>query len=174
MLNPTTGWCSYSTFGPDLDENELIENENGLKLLLALWRDGAELVPGVLGKDNKLNGEGPLPRRAAAERPGHRTSARRTAIRPVPWPYNADGDHNAGFSRRSTTIVRVEPLPEGTTDIDPLEAGWQYVDESKIVVYGAIDPLPTILTKMDDLLAALDSSSSTSFKKSHLPEPADD
>jgi hypothetical protein len=33
----------------------------------------------------------------------------------------------------------VEPLPEGTTDIDVLEAGWNYVDQGKIIVYGAID-----------------------------------
>jgi hypothetical protein len=33
----------------------------------------------------------------------------------------------------------VEPLPEGTTDIDILEAGWNYVDQGKIIVYGAIN-----------------------------------
>ena len=83
---------------------------------------------------------------------------------PFPGPTIRNGDHNAGFSPRSATIIKVEPLPEGTTDIDLLEAGWKYIDESKIVVYGAIDPLPTILSKMDALLATLKSSSSKSFK----------
>ena len=58
------------------------------------------------------------------------------------WPYNANWDHNGGSATRSATIIRVEPLPEGTTDIDVLEAGWQYVDEEKIVVYGAITETP--------------------------------
>jgi hypothetical protein len=37
------------------------------------------------------------------------------------------------------TIIRVEPLPAGTTDINILEAGWSYVDNAKIIIYGAID-----------------------------------
>jgi hypothetical protein len=41
------------------------------------------------------------------------------------------------------TIVRVEPLPAGTTDIDLLEAGWAYVDQEKIIIYGAIDGTDT-------------------------------
>jgi hypothetical protein len=37
----------------------------------------------------------------------------------------------------------VEPLPEGVTDINTLEAGWPYIDQEKIVVYGAIDGTDT-------------------------------
>lgn len=33
----------------------------------------------------------------------------------------------------------MEPLPEGTTDINALESGWNFVDAEKIVIYGAID-----------------------------------
>jgi hypothetical protein len=164
LLNPTTGWCSYSEFGEELEDNDPIENEDGLKLLLALFRDGAKLVDGALGKDNKLNGEGPfrvVPPQKIPGPPDQRSTSSNNAL---PWPYDSKGDHNAGFSPRSATIIKVEPLPEGTTDIDLLEAGWKYIDESKIVVYGAIDPLPTILSKMDALLATLKSSSSKSFK----------
>ena len=56
----------------------------------------------------------------------------------VKWPYDHDLDHNAGSCSRSATIIRVEPLPPGTTDIDILEAGWNYVDQEMVVVYGAI------------------------------------
>ncbi|MEJ2657137.1 MAG: hypothetical protein P8012_08055, partial [Desulfobacterales bacterium] len=52
---------------------------------------------------------------------------------------NFDWDHNAGASSRTVTIIKIEPLPEGTTDIDVLEAGWAFVDQKKIIVYGAID-----------------------------------
>jgi hypothetical protein len=37
------------------------------------------------------------------------------------------------------TIIKVLPLPAGTTDIDVLEAGWQFVDQAKIIIYGAIE-----------------------------------
>ena len=52
----------------------------------------------------------------------------------------SSNDHNAGFSSRTVTMIKVEPLPAGTTDINTLEAGWPYVDEKKIVIYGSIDP----------------------------------
>jgi hypothetical protein len=50
-----------------------------------------------------------------------------------------EGDHNAGACSKSATIIKVEPLPPGTTDIDVLEAGWSYVDNDKVIIYGAID-----------------------------------
>jgi hypothetical protein len=56
------------------------------------------------------------------------------------WPYDdMGGDHNAGACSKSATIIKVEPMPAGTTDIDVLEAGWSYVDQEKIIIYGAID-----------------------------------
>jgi hypothetical protein len=48
-------------------------------------------------------------------------------------------------------MIKVEPLPAGTTDVDTLEAGWNYVDQGKILLYGAIDPLDTLLLKMNVL-----------------------
>jgi hypothetical protein len=48
-------------------------------------------------------------------------------------------------------MIKVLPLPAGTTDINTLEAGWPYVDEEKIVIYGSIDPYP-----MDNLNRSLD------------------
>lgn len=145
-LNATDGWCDYgapSCAGrSDLD---LIVNENGLKMLLAIKRDGQNLIPGVLGDDNKLSGEGPfrvVPPQKAPSPPDQSSNA---ANQDVVWPYNYDWDHSAGSATRSATIIRVEPLPEGTTDIDILEAGWEFVDEGKIVVYGAIaDPNPPV------------------------------
>lgn len=71
------------------------------------------------------------------------------------WPFDGNADHNAGFATRSTTILRVEPLREGTTDIDALEAGWNYVEEGKILIYGAIDLYETIMVKLADLQAVL-------------------
>jgi hypothetical protein len=62
------------------------------------------------------------------------------------WPYNNNWDHNAGYSSRSATIIKVEPLPPGTTDINVFEAGWDLLDEGKVVVYGALEPMHSSLT----------------------------
>ena len=141
-LNPTSGWCDYSASSCiGRNHGDLITNQNGLKMILAFKREGIDLLPGVLSQDNKLDGEGPfrvVPPQQVANAPDQSSNS---ADQDVVWPYNNDWDHNAGASARTVTMIRVEPLPEGTTDIDVLEAGWNYVDEEKIVVYGAIEDL---------------------------------
>lgn len=114
---------------------------DGLRLLLALRAEGKDLVPGVLGPDNKLvsASEGPFrvvsPQKIVGPPDQPSTNPTQGSI----WQYDSAADHNAGFSSKCTTIIKVEPLPAGTTDIDVLEAGWFYVDQAKIVVYGAIE-----------------------------------
>ncbi len=135
-------------------------------MLLAIKRDGQYLTAGVLNTQNKLDGEGPfrvVPPQKVPGPPDQRSTASNPSL---PWPYNPNADHNAGFSSRSVTMIRVEPLPEGTTDIDPLEAGWSYIDTNKIVVYGAIDPIPTILEKLDALATSIGQISGKVFKNS--------
>ena len=61
-------------------------------------------------------------------------------------------------------------MPEGTTDINVMEAGWPYVDEAKIVVYGAIDPVPNILEKLDALEATLEAASKKDFRNRAFKE----
>jgi hypothetical protein len=137
------GWCDYSSPLVAGRANEsVIFNSEGLKLVLAFKRDGEYLAPGVLNLQNKLDGEGPfrvIPPQKIPGWPDQRSSSKNQS---VDWPYNENADHNAGFSSRTVTMVRVEPLPAGTTDINTLEAGWPYVDEKKIVIYGSINPYP--------------------------------
>ena len=114
-------------------------------MLLAFKRDGEYLTPGVLNLQNKLDGEGPFRVVPPQKNPGP-PDQRSTASKPTDptvwvWPYNNANDHNAGFSSRTVTMIKVEPLPEGTTDINTLEAGWPYVEEKKILIYGAINSL---------------------------------
>jgi hypothetical protein len=133
-------------------ENEsAIFNPEGLKMLLAFKRDGEYLTLGVLNLQNKLDGEGPfrvVPPQKTPGWPDQRSTSTNTN---VIWPYKSSNDHNAGFSSRTVTMIKVLPLPAGTTDINTLEAGWPYVDEEKIVIYGSIDPYP-----MDNLNRSLD------------------
>lgn len=136
------GWCDYgSRFAAGRSNGEPIVNPGGLRLLVALRADGIDLAPGYLGSTNALVNEGPFrtitPQKVVGppDQPKPRSSS--TLI----WPYDTNADHNAGYSVKAATIVRVEPLPPGTTDVDVLEAGWKYVDEGKLVVYGALEQL---------------------------------
>jgi hypothetical protein len=166
------GWCDYSA--PSVsrrNHGDPINNPQGLKMLLAIKRDGEYLTPGVLNLQNKLDGEGPfrvVPPQKIPGPPEQRSTAANAQDPSVwIWPYNPNGDHNAGSSTRATTMIRVEPLPVGTTDIDLLEAGWPYIDADipKIVVYGAIDPVPNILEKLVQLHEAIDAAPKSAFKQ---------
>jgi hypothetical protein len=152
-------------------ENEsAIFNPEGLKMLLAFKRDGGYLTPGALNLQNKLDGEGPfrvVPPQKNPGPPDQRSTASNATDPTVwVWPYKSDADHNAGFSSRTVTMIKVEPLPAGTTDINTLEAGWPYVDEQKIVVYGSIDPYPVhnLNRSLDALIDAITSQKGTVFK----------
>jgi hypothetical protein len=168
--NPSTGWCDYSApSAAGKVNNDPIVNNAGLKMLLALKRDGQYLTPGVLTAQNKLDGEGPfrvVPPQKVVGPPDQRSTATNAQDPNIwVWPYQPNSDHNAGFSTRSATIMKVGPLPEGTTDIDLLEAGWDYIDQNKIVVYGAINPLDNIKEKLLQLETTIDAIPNKSFKK---------
>lgn len=138
--NPDYGWCDYSA--PSCvgrAHGDTIAVTGGLKAILALKREGVNLAPGVLNDENKLDGEGPFRVVVPQKFPNAPDQSSRSDQQEVIWPYMNDWDHNAGACSRSATIIKVGPLPEGTTDIDILEAGWSYVDQEKIVIYGAID-----------------------------------
>ena len=139
-INLVYGWCDYSapSNAGKIDGDPIVV-QDGLRMLLAIKRDGVYLTPGVLTSGNKLDGEGPyrVVTPQILESPPDVASTSdysQTAF----WPYNSTWDHNAGSATRSATIIKVEPLPPGTSDINTYEAGWDYVDTGKIVVYGNI------------------------------------
>jgi hypothetical protein len=139
-LNPTDGWCDYSAPScQGRNHLDAIVNSGGLKMILAYSRDGQNMDPGILNLDNKLDGEGPYRVVPPQKNPNEPDQSSKATNQDVIWPYDYDWDHNAGASSRTVTIIKVEPLPAGTTDIDVLEAGWAFVDQDKIIVYGAID-----------------------------------
>lgn len=136
-----------------------------MRFILALRAEGKDLIPGYLDSTNKLASgtEGPFrtitPQKVVG--PPDQTSTKSNPQ--IIWPYDASMDHNAGFSSKSATIIKVEPLPEGTTDIDVLEAGWNYVDSGKIVVYGDIDPRQNILDKLSEMISVVKSTNPDLF-----------
>jgi hypothetical protein len=141
------GWCDYTSPGNSGRRNgDPIVVDNGLRLILALQADGKDLEPGVLDSTNKIKSgtEGPFrvvaPQKIVAAPDQASTATKQDVI----WPYDSTADHNAGFSSKCATIIKVEPLPEGTTDIDVLEAGWGYIDQGKLVIYGALEPLTLV------------------------------
>lgn len=138
--NPVYGWCDYSAPScTGRTHGDSIHVDGGLKAILAYSRKSAPLEPGVLSDENKLDGEGPFRVAVPQKYVGPPDQSSQADYQPEEWAYNSDWDHNAGSCTRSATIVKVEPLPSGTTDISVLEAGWNYVDQEKIIIYGAID-----------------------------------
>jgi hypothetical protein len=138
--NPLDGWCDYSAPScAGRSDGDTIVVDGGFKMILAYKRDGQFMDPGILNQDNKLDGEGPYRVVPPQKNPSPPDQSSRADNQSVVWPYNNDWDHNAGASTRTVTIMRVEPLPAGTTDINILEAGWSYVDQEKVIIYGAID-----------------------------------
>jgi hypothetical protein len=87
----------------------------------------------------------------------------------VVWPYVSSWDHNAGYSSKSATIIKVEPLPAGTTDINVYEAGWNYIDQEKLVIYGALEG-PTLISPINGVNSPL-SGTILSWKKFTDPDP---
>ena len=164
--NPA-GWCDYNA--PSVvgrNHGDPIINQSSLKMLLAIKRDGQYLTPGVLNLQNKLDGEGPFRAVPPQKIPGPPDQKSTASTPNLPWPFDPNADHNAGYSSRSVTIIKVEPLPAGTTDIDTMEAGWKYIDEAKIIIYGAIDPVPNILEKLDEVVTAIVEADTDKFKNS--------
>jgi hypothetical protein len=134
------GWCDYSAPSCAGRANtDAIVNPDGNKVILAFRRESALLNPGILTSENKLDGEGPFRVVPPQKDPYAPDQSSKAANQAVIWPYNFNWDHNAGASTRTVTMIRIEPMPEGTTDIDILEAGWSYVDQEKVIIYGAID-----------------------------------
>lgn len=134
-------WCNYdapSCAGRNPGDAILVTG--GLRMLLALEREGKPLLSAVLSRDNKLDGEGPYRVIVPQKIPSPPDQSSKAENQGVLWPYRSAWDHNAGSSTRAVTIIRVEPLPPGTTDIDIAEIGWKYIAEAKIVIYGAIAP----------------------------------
>jgi hypothetical protein len=123
-----------------------------LSMILAYKRDGKPLTIGKLVPDPAipgrlvLEGEGPyrlVPPQKIAGSPD-----RSQNVGPVGdgWDYDPNKDHNAGSSVRTVTAIRVEPLPPGTNDFRWTEGGWNLVDQARLVVYGAIDPVKYPIT----------------------------
>jgi len=139
-LNPDSGWCDYSAPScTGRSPGSSIAVSGGLKAILAYKREGAYMDAGVLNDENSLDGEGPFRVVVPQKDPNAPDQSSKSGDQDVKWPYVEAWDHNAGSCSRSATIIKVEPLPEGMTDIDIYEAGWAYVDQKKIIVYGAID-----------------------------------
>ncbi|HOP39823.1 MAG TPA: hypothetical protein PLI53_02145 [Geobacteraceae bacterium] len=135
------GWCDYhSPSARGRSHGDPISVAGGLKLLLALRAEGKDLVPGSLGPNNvlKRGSQGPFALVAPQKNPGPPDQPSNASNRDLIWPFDPSFDHNGGFSTKCATIIKVEPLPAGTTDIDATEAGWSYIEQEKIIVYGAL------------------------------------
>jgi hypothetical protein len=138
-------FVGYSYIPKGLDFGDRIPDK--LYMLLAYLRDGDPLAVGKLVPDPanpsrlRLDGEGPyrlIPPQKVAGSPDR--SCRNLPVGDG-WDCDTTGkEHNAGFSARTVTAIRVEPLPAGTSDFNWYEGGWNLADKARLVIYGAINP----------------------------------
>jgi hypothetical protein len=131
-------FVDYGIVPQCIDDGERIPDK--LYMLLAYMRDGDLLTPGKLNASFKLDGEGPyrlVPPQKIAGSPD-----RGCKDKPVgdSWDCDSNKNHNAGSSARTVAAIRVDPLPDGTTDFNWYEGGWNLVDKARLVIYGAINP----------------------------------
>jgi hypothetical protein len=134
-------FVDYGVIPGCIDDGDRIPDK--LYMLLAYMRDGDPLTPGKINPTTlKLDGEGPyrlVPPQKIAGSPD-----RGCKDKPVDpddgWNCDDNKNHNAGSSARTVAAIRVDPLPDGTTDFNWYEGGWDLVDKSKLVIYGAINP----------------------------------
>ena len=140
------GGLSFVEYGYDPGYSDGYKIPDKLYMLLGYMRDGDPLTKGQLKPDPAnparlvLDGEGPYRLIIPQKVPGGPDRPSTAAPLSDGWDYDANKDHNAGFSVRSMTAIRVEPLPAGTTDFSWTEGGWNLVDQGRLVIYGAIDP----------------------------------
>jgi hypothetical protein len=162
----SVGWCDYSAASVEgRNHGDPIVNPLGQKLLLAIKYEGNDLQPGKLDASNKLVGEGPFRVVPPQKNPGPPDQKSTNSNSNLIWPFDSSADHSAGYSSKCVTMINVQPLPEGTTDIDALEAGWPYIDAEKIVVYGSIDPVPNIKDKLTHLMDTVAKMPGIDFKQ---------
>ena len=139
------GWVDYSSPGCTGRKNgQIINVDNGLRLLLAYKANGAYLDTAIQDAQKKLVGEGPFRVVPPQLKPGY-PDRKATESNPgaEPWPYDSTEkftDHNAGFSARGVAAIRIDPLPAGTTEYDwrnsQTDAGWNFLRDKKIVIFG--------------------------------------
>jgi len=67
------------------------------------------------------------------------------------------------FSSKCSAIIKVDPLPEGTTDIDVIEAGWIMWTVQKIVVCGGIDSQLNILDQLSAMISVIKAADADAF-----------
>jgi hypothetical protein len=110
-------------------------------LLLAFERDGKPLDSAQYEK-GRLTGEGPYrlvrPQRNVGGdvlKPGRPDRSVRSKVYGDGWDYDKALDHNAGFSVRGATVIRINPMPAGFEEYD-WKNGWPLVSEKRIVIFG--------------------------------------
>jgi hypothetical protein len=135
-------FVDYGIIPGCLDDGDRIPDK--LYMLLAYMRDGDPLTPGKINPSTlSLDGEGPyrlIPPQKIAGSPDRSCRAGTPQVGDG-WDCDKiNKEHNAGFSARTVAAIRVDPLPDGTTDFNWYEGGWNLVDHSKLVIYGAINP----------------------------------
>ncbi len=135
-LGPDKGFVNY----PDTMAHTTLQDGQEIPdsqyLILAYDRDFAPIpVSYIDSVEFRIQGEGPF----RSVRPQDSVSMPDRGLSyPEGDQYDLDEsfDHNAGDNVRGVTIIRVDPIPAQYEEFDALNAGWLYLEQMKVVIYG--------------------------------------
>ena len=139
------GWVRYEAEG--LEEGKPLEDAN---VLLTYAMNGKQYGPAKVDPEKgKLMGYGfyrlVAPQMIEPSPPDISSLAGRECIDAVDpeFHYDYDGyEKNSDYCVKAVLAIRVNPLPEGTVDYNWQEHAQEFMDEGKVVVYGAIESNP--------------------------------
>jgi len=142
--NPEQGFVTYppeNLLPAGLTAGGKIPGEQWI--MIALSRDGRELVPTVLNvAEGKISGEGPyrslIPQGWYGEPgPPDRSPKPSQILYGDGFDFDYGNDHNSVLSVRSLVAIRINPMPAGYEEFDWKNGGFAYVSKKQLIIYGA-------------------------------------
>ncbi len=138
----TFGECGWVRYGSkNLKEGVPLPNAN---VLLTFEINGEEYEPAKINEQGRLSGAGPFrvvaPQMKNPGLPDNSSKATEECAKTTPetYRYNRGYEKNADYCVKSTIAIRVNPLPEGSMDIDWPGFAKKAIANKEIVVFGAL------------------------------------
>lgn len=104
--------------------------------LLAYQRDFADIPMAYIDSvELRMEGEGPF-RSVRPQNPPSKPDRGSSFPKGDEYDYVDAYDHNAGDNVRGVTVIRVDPMPGDYEEFDTMNAGWSFLEQKKIVIYG--------------------------------------
>jgi hypothetical protein len=133
------GWVRYGA--KNLKEDVQLPNAN---VLLTFEINGDEYEPAKITEEGKLTGAGPFrvvaPQMKNPGVPDNSSKSTEECVKSTPeiYRYNRGYEKNSDYCVKAVVAIRVNPLPQGSMDIDWPEYAQKAIADKEIVIFGAL------------------------------------